>query len=105
MNTSEIWSNIERELLGLKWIGNTTKTVDPLQKEPQVGRGLFGIRLLILHFKFQFSKSIKPSTFHIFLNLTYPLRTKCLRFQKCPKVTQKFTQNRLTVVNEMSIAI
>ena len=27
------------------------QTVDPLQKEPQVGRGLFGIRLLILHFK------------------------------------------------------
>ena len=52
------------------------QTVDPLQKEPQVGRGLFGIRLLILHFKFQFSKSIKSSTFHILLNLTYPLRKK-----------------------------
>ena len=24
-NASEIWSNIERELLGLKWIGNTTR--------------------------------------------------------------------------------
>ena len=48
-------------------------TVEPLKKEPQVGRGLFGVRLLILHFKFQFSKSIKSSTFHIFLNLTYPL--------------------------------
>ena len=81
------------------------QTADHPKRAPQVGRGLFGIRLLILHFKFQFSKSIKPSTFHIFLNLTYPLRTKCLRFQKCPKVTQKFTQNRLTVVNEMSIAI
>ena len=34
------------------------QTVDPLQKESQVGRGLFGLRLLILHFKFQFSKSI-----------------------------------------------
>ena len=52
------------------------QTDDPLQKEPQVGRGLFGIRLLILHFKFQFSKSIKSSTFHIFLNLTYLLRKK-----------------------------
>ena len=60
------------------------QTVDPLQKEPQVGRGLFGIRLLILHFKFQFSKSIKSSTFHIFLNLTYPLRKKYL-FPKMPK--------------------
>ena len=68
------------------------QTVDPLQKEPQVRRGLFGqprsqdlypglgvkvlrtrllfgVRLLILHFKFQFSKSIKSSTFHVFLNL------------------------------------
>ena len=60
------------------------QTVDPLQKEPQVGRGLFGIRLLILHFKFQFSKSIESSTFHIFLNLTYPLRKKYL-FPKSPK--------------------
>ena len=50
------------------------QTVDFPKREPQVGRGLFGIRLLILHFKFQLSKSIKSSTSHIFLNLTYPLR-------------------------------
>ena len=75
--------------------------VDPLQKEPQVGRGLFSIRLLILHFKFQVSKSIKSSTFHIFFNLIYPLR-KNISFPKCPKITQKFTQNRQTVVNEIS---
>ena len=55
--------------------------------------GLFGIRLLILHFKFQISKSIKSSTFHIFLNL--------ISFPKCPKITQRFTQNRQTVVNEL----
>ena len=36
---------------------------------PQVGRGLFGVHLLILHFKFQFSKSIKSWTFHILRNL------------------------------------
>ena len=55
------------------------QTVDPLQKESQVGRGLFGIRqLLIPHFKFQFSKSTKSTTFPIFLNLTYPLRKKSL---------------------------
>ena len=24
MNRSEIWSNIKRELLGLKWVGNTS---------------------------------------------------------------------------------
>ena len=77
-------------------------TVDPRNREPQVGRGLFGIRLLILHFKFQFSKSIKSSAFHNFLSLTYPLRKKNISFPKCPKVTLKFTQNRQTVVNEIS---
>ena len=80
------------------------QTVDPLQKEPQVGRGLFGIRLLILHFKFQFSKNIESSTFHIFLNLTYPLR-KNISFLKHPKITQTFTQNRQIVVNEISRGI
>ena len=44
------------------------------QTEPRVGRGLFGVHLLTLYFKFQFSKSIKPSTFHVFLTLNYPLR-------------------------------
>ena len=78
------------------------QTVD--KREPQVGSGLFGIRLLILHFKFKFTKSIKSSTFHISLNLTYPLR-KNISFQKCPKITQKITQNRLTAVNVMSIEI
>ena len=80
------------------------QTVDPLQKEPQVGRGLFGIRVLILHFKFQFSKSVKSSTFHIFLNLTYPLR-KNLSFPKHLKITQKFTQNCQIVDNVISIGI
>ena len=67
------------------------RTVDHPKREPQVGRGLFSIRLLILHFKFQFTKSIKSSTFHISLNLTYPLR-KNISFPKCPKITQKFAQ-------------
>ena len=49
------------------------QTVAPHKKKTQVGSGLFGICLLILHFKFQFSKPIKSSTFHLFLNLTYPL--------------------------------
>ena len=48
----------------------------PLKRVPQVGRGLFGVHLLILHFKFQFFKSIKSSTFHFFPNLTY-LGKKC----------------------------
>ena len=64
------------------------QTVDPLKKEPQVGRGLFGVRLLILLFNFQFSKSIKSSTFHSFLNLIYPLR-KNISFTKRPKIYTK----------------
>ena len=75
-------------------------TVDHPKREPQGGSEVFGIRLLILHFKFQFAKSIKSSTFKISLNLTYPLR-KNISFQKCPKITQKFTQNHLSVVNEI----
>ena len=53
VNRSRIWSIIKRELLGL----NGLETL-PDSWPPQVGRELFGIRLLILHFKFQFSKSI-----------------------------------------------
>ena len=65
---------------------------------PRLVGDCFGVRLLILHFKFQFSKSImKSSTFHTFLNLTYPLRRN-ISFPKCSKITQKFTQNRKTLV-------
>ena len=77
------------------------QTVDPLKKGPQVCRGLFCVRLLILHFKFHFSKSIKCSNFFISLNLTYPL-SKNISFTKYPKITQKFTQNRKTLVNVLS---
>ena len=44
-------------------------------------------------------RSIKSSTFHIFLHLTYPFRKKNL-LPKCLKVTQKNTQKSQTVVNE-----
>ena len=56
------------------------QTVDPSKREPQVGRGLFGVHLIILHFKFQFSKSIKSSLFHIFLSFE-----KKNLFPKMPK--------------------
>ena len=39
------------------------QTVDLPKREPQFGRGLFGVHLLIPHFKFKFSKSIKSLTF------------------------------------------
>ena len=48
------------------------QTVGHPKYEPRVGKGLFGIRLLI-HYKFQFSKSIKSSVFRIFLNLIHSL--------------------------------
>ena len=80
------------------------QTVDHPKWEPHVGRRLFGIRLLIRHFKFQFSKSIKSLTFHIFLNLTHPLR-KNISFSKFLKITQKFTQNRQTVVMVVRVEI
>ena len=72
------------------WEHHMYQTADPPKIEPQVGKGLFRAHLLILHFKFQFSKSIKSSTF--FLNLIYPLR-KNFSFPKCAKITQKLSQN------------
>ena len=63
-------------MIKMHWIHY--QRVDHPKWEPQVIRGLFGIRLLIPHFKFQFSKSTKSSTFHIFLDLIYPLRKKYL---------------------------
>ena len=68
------------------------QTVDPSKRKHKVGRGLFRVHLLILYFKFQFSKSSKPSTIHIFLNLAYPFRRKiCLsqNAQKSPKNLHK----------------
>ena len=97
-------SSFKRELSGLKWVGNTTKQFTH-KREPQFGRGLFGVHLLILRFKFQFSKSIESSQsndlsldlqhsqFHLFFKKTF------LVSQKCPKIT---AQNRKTLVNEIS---
>ena len=60
-------------------------------REPQVGRGLFGVHL---HFNFQFSKSIKSTTFDIFLNLNYPLTKISLskNAQKSPKNLHRTTK-------------
>ena len=35
MNRSEVWSDIKRELLGLKWVGNTTDSWPPSPPPPQ----------------------------------------------------------------------
>ena len=87
--------------MGWKHFQTVEPPPPPLSKEsPKLVGGLFGIRLLILHIKFQFSKSIKSSTSHIFLNLTYSFS-----FPTFPKIVQKFTQNRQTAVIEISIDI
>ena len=61
MNRSEIWSDIKRETLPDK--------EPPTPHPPKKGEScrLVRVHLLIIHFIFQFSKSIKSSTFHIFL--------------------------------------
>ena len=64
--------------------------------EPQVGRGLFGVHLLILHLKiFQIHEIFNISYFPQF-NLSFEKKYLCL------KVTQTFAQNSQTVVNEIS---
>ena len=82
-------------LVGIKLGWKHYQKVDPL----------FGVLLLqFFTSNFQFSKSIKSSTFRVFLNLNYPFR-KNISFPKCQKITQKFTQNRQTVVMVISIEI
>ena len=75
------------------------QTVGHPKYEPRVGKGLFGIRLLILHYKFQFSKSIKSSVFRIFLNLTHSLGKISLsqNAQRSQKGRVKRCQNSLQV--------
>ena len=92
MNRSEIESSFKRELLGLKWIGNTTEKESKL-----VGprRGLFGVHLLIRHFKLQFSKTIKSWTYHNFFKLNDPLRKDIRLFPKIPRNLRKTRKNCL----------
>ena len=91
LNRNEIWSRFKRELLRLERVWNTFRQLTPSKESPRlVGDCL--VSVLILYFKFQFSKSSKPSTIHIFLNLAYPFRRKiCLsqNAQKSPKNLHK----------------
>ena len=72
------------------------QTVEPLKREPQVGRGLFGIRVLILHFKIQFSKSITANIQHFIFSsiLTYPLKKNSLFSQNVQKRSPKNLHKR-----------
>ena len=75
------------------------QTVNTSKESPR-----FGVRLLILHFKFQFSKFIKCWTFHIFLNLTCPLKKKISisqkKKQKSPKNLHKTDRQRVVKWNK-----
>ena len=58
----------------------------PKQESPGLeGDRLFGVHLLILHFKFQ--------------HIPNPSNLQNIHFPKCPKVTPKISQNRKRLVN------
>ena len=61
------------------------QTVDPLEKEPQVGRGLFGVHLLILHFKFQFSPIFEIFNISYFPQLHLSFKKKISPSQNAQK--------------------
>ena len=97
----------KKKIVSIKMGWKHYQTVPPpppqkKKREPQVGRGLFGVHLLILHFKFKFFKFIKTSTSHIFLNLTYPLRKNISFLVICPKITQKLHKTAKQWLNEIS---
>ena len=106
MNRGEIWSNIKRELLGFKRTGNTARVVDPPPppapklKESLwlVGDCLVSLEISIFQIHHIFNISYFPQ-----FNLSFE---KKYLFLKMPKNhPKKFTQNRQTMINEMSIEI
>ena len=65
---------------------------------PQVGRGLLGVHLLILHLKFQFSKSIKSLNILYFpqFNLSFEQKIPLSQnAQKSPKNLHKIPKQWL----------
>ena len=86
MNNREISSNIKRELLGLKWVINTTRQLKP--PPPYQPGALFGaVWCPSTNYSLQISifQIHQIFNFIIFLNLNYHLRKKNLSFPKCPK--------------------
>ena len=78
------------------------QTVDHPKREPQVGSGLYP----------SINSSLQIAIFqiHQIFNISYFLQfnlsiEKNSSFPKCPKITQKCTQNRQTVVMAISIEI
>ena len=77
------------------------QTVDHPKRKPQVGSGPVWYPCNNSSFQisiFQIHQIVNISYFPQF-NLSFE---KKISFQKCPEITQKFTQNCLTVVNVMS---
>ena len=89
VNRSEIWSNIKKELLGLKWVGNTTRQLTPppnLKESPR----LVGDCLVTIN---QFFTS------NLLFSSISPLLWEKISLSQN---SLTFTQNRQTVVNEIS---
>ena len=84
MNRTEIWSGIKRDLLGLKWIGNTARQLTPPKRAP----GWQGA--------VSYPPSLQISIFqiHVTFNISYfpqfnlPFEKRYL-FQKIPKNLHK----------------
>ena len=92
---SEIWSNIKKELLELKWVGNITRQwipqkipppTSPPKKNKQTNKWYRTIRCPSTNSSRQISIFQIHQIFNIsyFLNLTYPFGKKSL-FPKMPK--------------------
>ena len=52
MNLSGILESLTRNFKGEKIFRNTTRQLNALEKAPQIGGQLFGVRLPIFNFKF-----------------------------------------------------
>ena len=95
---------LKGELLGLKWAGTTTRRLNTPKESP---------RLVADCLDPPINSSLQISIFQVLqiLNISHfpqcnlSFEKKKISFQKCHKITQKFTQNRLTIVNYTSIEI
>ena len=89
MNRREIRSDIKKEIVRIKLGWKHYQTVDPRKRKSLVARGLFGIRLLILHFSiFQIHQIFNISYFPQF-NLSFEKKYLPQNAQKSPQNLHK----------------
>ena len=94
-NRSEIWSNIKRELLGLKWVGSTTRQLAPQKKAPS-WQGLYASTNSLLQISiFQIHQIFNVSYFPQF-DLSFEKTISLSKnTQKSPKNLHKAAQQWL----------